>query len=309
MDLKDYSRLVDEARCEFLLYRIFSGKIEYNDTYIKDPDWRIKKLGAKIYYQTIKSCKDVTSERDIYLFMVETNQWSKAEQAKLDSFPRQIENLKVAYYSGYQNPTQRKKNKQILETAKNDYQDLFLKRNIYKNLTAEGVARGAMWFEMIHYMYKGTDYLKALNYYQRNSIEENDLRTISQSGEWMSYYSSGKNIFGKPMFFLTDYQRKLITWSNVYKNTRSSPDSPSEEIFYDHDAFDGYLIHQNRKDKTEKKDSAMKVPQNASNVFMFTGIEKQDIDEIKSYNTPEALEKIEKQFRDSNEQQQQQKQN
>lgn len=296
MNEGDESRLVDSARRDTLLYRIFSGKLDYKDSYIREPSLRVKEIGAGIFYETIKACKDVTTDRDIYLFLIQTEQWSFEEENKLKVIPKEIENLKVEYFQNYDNPAIKRYKKVELDTKKQIYKEMFVKRNKYKNFTAEGIASGAMWFEMIGYIYKGTDKLEAVAHYHRNSISEEEMRYIAQSETWLSYYSCGKSIFGRPSR-MTDDQRRLMIWSNIYKNTRSSPDSPQEAIFKDHDAFDGYLIHDQRKNKAQKKIENIKgVNPNASNIYMFAKNDD-DYNTINSLNTSDALRKIEHEFK------------
>ena len=291
------SRLVDEARRDTLLYRIIRGKIDYKASYIKEPTLKIKEKGQRIYYDIIKDCIDVLSERDIYLFLLSSNQWTFEEQRKLDALPKELENSKVNYFSNYSSPPQRKYNKIEIQNKKELYRNLFLKRNKYRNLTKQGIANGAMWFEMINFMYNGTDKLAAINYYHSNSISEEDLRSIAIGETWLSYYAAGKNIFGKSSINMTDDQRRLITWSNIYKNCRSNPDCPDEQIVSDHDAFDGWLITERRKNKVTKKIENIKgIDPNATNVYLFSNT-NEDHEEIVSLNTPAALAKIENEFK------------
>lgn len=296
MSEREESRLVDTARRDTLLYRIFSGKLDYKDSYIREPSLRIKELGSRIFYEVLIACKDVPTDRDIYLFLIQTEQWSFEEESKFKSLPKEIENLKVEYFQNYDNPAIKRYKKVELDTKKKMYRDMFIKRNKYKNFTPEGIASGAMWFEMIGHMYKGTDKLEAVAYYHGNSISEEDIRDIALGETWLSYYSCGKNIFGRPTR-MSDDQRRLTIWSNIYKNTRNSPESPQEAIFKDHDAFDGYLVHDQRKSKAQKKVENIKgINPNASNIYMFAKNDD-DYQMINSLNTPDSLRKIEHEFK------------
>lgn len=294
----EHSRLVEDARRDVLLYRILSGKLDFGESYIREPTKAIKEKGLRIYYDVIKDCNDVLSDRDIFLFLIETKQWSFEEQKKLDSLPKEIENSKVNYFSNYYNPAIKKQYKIEIDHKREMYSQFFLKRNKYKNLTAVGIATGAMWFEMIGYMYKGSDKLAAINHYNTNDISEDSIRNIARSDEWLSFYSASKNVFGRPAIKMTESQRRLLTWTHVYKNCHSNPDHPSEEIFADNDAFDGWLISEKRKDKVTKKieTNSKGILPNAKNVYLF-GQSKEDLEEIKSYNSPEALRNIDNEFK------------
>lgn len=297
MNRQEESRLVDEARRDLLLYRIIDGKLEYNDNYIRDTNYKIKQKGQKIYYNVIKDCKDVMTDHDAYLFLIHTGQWSFQEQKKFDNLPKDIENLKVDYFNNFFNPNIRQSKKIELDYKKKLYSEMYMTRNKYKSYTPEGIATGAMWFEMIQYMYNGSDKLKAVAYYHAHSIAEEDIRNIALSETWLSYFSSAKNIFGKCSVKMTDDQRRLIIWSNIYKNSKVGQDAPDQSVLKDHDAFDGYLINDQRKNKAQKKlEQAKGIKPDAHNVYMFVKNDEQ-FNEVNSLNTPDALRKIENEFK------------
>jgi len=297
MSNEEQLRLVEIARRNTLLYRIISGKNEYRDSYIKEPSCKIREKGFRIYYDVLKDCIDVLSDRDIYVFLLDTKQWKFTDQKKLDELPKDIENAKVRYFSDYQNPAVRREHLFEINYKKKLYRDLFIIRNKYTNLTSTGIATGAMWFEMINFMYNGTDKLAAINFYHSNTIQEEDMRHIALSDEWMSYCGASRNTLGKSALRMTEDQRRLMTWSNLYKNCRSNMDAPSDEIFHDHDAFDGWLITERRKHKITKKVESLKgIDPKASNVYLF-GKNKEDFEEIISLNTPSSLMKIENEFK------------
>lgn len=291
------SRLVDEARRDVLLYRIISGKLDYRDSYIREPTRLIKEKGLRIYHETLKDCTGVLSDRDIFIFLIDSKQWSFEEQKRLDELPKEIENSKVNYFENYRNPALRRQNKMEISIKRGNYASLYNKRNKYRNLTNVGIAHGAMWFEMINYMYNGSDKLSAIHFYNNNIVSEEDIRDIAQSGEWLSYYSAGKNIFGRAIIKLTEDQRRLLVWSNIYRNCRSNSTCPQDDIFKDHDAFDGWQISERRKEKVETKIQNMKgIDPKANNIYIF-GKKKEDFEEIDSLNTPEARRKIENEFK------------
>lgn len=296
MNYVEESHLVEKARCELLLYRIFSGKLDYEDSYIREPNYKIKEKGKRIYYEILKDCRDVPSDRDIFVFLLDSGQWSMEQQTKLDAIPKQIENLKIELLKNYDNPARRKEAKIKLSFKKDEFVNLSYLRSRYRHLTKQGIADGAMWFEMIQYMYRGNDKLAAANFYKSNIIDEEDIRTIALDSDFLGYYGASKNIFGKSAIRMTDDQRRLIMWSNVYKNVRSHSECPDERIFSDHDAFDGWLILDNRKNKANKKiDSSKNINPNVKNVY-YTVNNETDYEEIMSLNSPEAIMTIKKEF-------------
>lgn len=296
MDNLEESRLVDKARRDVLLYRILDGKLPYGDSYIRDPLYKTKSLGIRVYYETLRDCIDVLSDRDIYIFLIETNQWSFEEQQKLDLIPKEIENLKIDLFKNYTNPSRRKELKFTLANKKELFSQLFSRRNKYYNLTRDGIASGAKWYAMITRMYEGPDWGPAVRFYQSNFISEEDIRSICLDSDFISYFNSSKNIFGRPSIKMTDDQRRLIMWSTIYKNVRSGMDPPPDRIIEDHDAFDGYLIFENRKSKGSRKAEQKGIDPNAKNVY-FGYMPKDEQDEVMALNSPEALIQMNKEFK------------
>lgn len=296
MDNLEESRLINKARRDFLLYRIIDGRLPYEDSYIRDPLYKTKLLGSRVYYETLTDCIDVLSDRDIYIFLVSTNQWSFEEQQKLDLLPKEIEKLKIDLYKNYSNPAKRKEIKFTLANKKENLTELFGRRNKYYNLTKEGIALGAKWYAMIPKMYKGKDWGPAIRFYQSNFISEEDIRSICLDSDFVSYFNASKNIFGRPSIKMTDDQRRLLMWSTIYKNVRGGMDPPSDRIIEDHDAFDGYLIFENRKSKGAKKAEQKGIDPNAKTVY-FGQMSKDEHEEVMALNSPEAIIQMNKEFK------------
>ena len=296
---EEESRLLEKAERDVLLYRIFSGKLLFEDSYIREPTLRIKEIGQQVFYEVLRDCADVPTDRDLCAFLINSGQWSFEEQRRLDSLPKQIEDSKVELFQNYDNPARRKEIKIVLDHKKAAYVELLGKRNFYYKLSQQGIASGAMWHKMIELMYKGPNKLGAISFYHGNSIPENTIRSIVLNSDFSTYYGASRNIFGKPAIKLTDDQRKLMVWANIYKNVRNNPDCPPDIIMNDHDGLDGWFLVENRKAKSTKKVAGAKgISPNAKNVY-FSAKNKDEYDEIMSMNDRAALSKIEKEFRGS----------
>lgn len=281
---------------DILLYRIIDGKLPYEGSYIRDPSFRIKQKGqlaydyAKKYYED-----DILEDRDIKILLIKSGKWSSEKDKKFQDLPRQIENAKVGYYQNFFKSEIKTKYKNQLALLEKEYSELFKIRMSYSNLTIDGIAATAMWAEMINYMYDGPDKVKALAYYHNNFIDENTIREIALSELWLSYTTISKNPFGKNAIRLTDYQRKLCSWSNVFRNVRSYPEPPADAILHDHAAFDGWMIFQGRKDQMEKaeKTRVKNLKPNTRNVFIGVN-SAQEVEEVLAMNSPDILDKIRK---------------
>jgi hypothetical protein len=285
------------SKIESNLYRILDGKISYKEgSFIRDPSFRVKRLGQIVYNEFIDFLEDdVLDDRQIQIALIEHGAWSSEKEKRIKDLPRVIENIKVDYFQNYGNPSVRSSYKSFLEMSIKEFMSLSKIRYRYHYLTADGIASSAMWMEMISHMYLGENKLGALGYYYANSLNEIDIRDVALSNDWGSYSSITKSPLSKSALKMTDYQRKLISWTNIYRNIRSHPEFPGQRIVEDHDAFDGWMILLNRKEAAEKSHKVQmdNLKPNAQNVFMGQAT-KQDFEEIMSLNSPEIREKIRK---------------
>jgi len=268
------------------LYRILAGKLSYEDGFIMDPSLRIKQIGQRTYDECVNFYEDdILEDRQIQIMLMEDGLWSSEKEKRLKELPKAIENNKVFYFQNYGNPPVRKTYKNLVDLHTRELSELAKVRYKYQYLTLEGIASGAMWSEMINYMYRGSGTLRALSYYYENSIKEERIRDIAMCGEWLSYSFVSKTPLRKSPLKMTDHQKKLLSWTNIYRNVRSNPDYPGEQVAADHEAFDGWLIVLNRKDKMDKGKTVnfKNMKENTRNVFIGQS-DQNEADEIDSLN-------------------------
>lgn len=279
---------------ESKLFRILDGKLSYGEGSIKDPSFFVRKLGVKIYDDCLEFLEDdIFDDRQAQILLMEDGVWNSAKEKRLKELPKLIENNKVFYFNNYSNPPARSSYKNAIDIFTSEFLSLTRIRYKYQYLTPEGIASTAMWTEMIGHMYKGPNKLQALSHYHQNSLTEEDFREIARSNEWGMYSSLSKSPMRKSPIQMTDYQKKLISWTNIYRNVRSNPEFPGQRILEDDDAFDGWMILLNRKENAQKsnKSSFEKLKPNTRNVFMGQA-NANDFEEIMSLNTPEAMRQV-----------------
>jgi hypothetical protein len=280
---------------ESVFYRVIEGRLPYKGgSYIYDPSFRIKSIGQSIYSDILKFEEDdILTERDIQILLIQLGLWSSEKEKRLKDIPLQLENQKVAYFNNYFLPSSRAGYLGNINKLENEMLELCKIKGKYSYLTQDGIASSAMWYEMIRHMYKGRDIFNALAFYHSNSLSEDIIRDLAQSDLWVSYSGLSKIPLKKKVIEMTDYQRKLMTWTNIYKNVRSHPEYPGEKILGDHNAFDGWMILQNRKEKAEKSNKVQigKLKENTRNVFIASRT-LEDYNEVMALNSPEALAEI-----------------
>lgn len=272
------------------LYRILEGKIAYEGGSIFDPLLSVRKAAQRVYEDVIFFLDDeALSDRQIQMMLMEDGSWSSQKEKRMKELPKLIENNKVFYFQNYSNPPVRISYKNLIEAFSKEFTDLTKVRYKYQYLTPEGIASTAMWGEMINRMYKGENKIGALSYYHKTQLTEIEIKEVAMSNEWSVYSSLSKSPIRKSPLQMTEFQRKLLSWTNIYRNVRSHPDFPGQRVMEDHDAFEGWMIVLNRKESVEKANKTQfnNLKPNARNVFMGKST-NDDFEEIMSLNTPEV---------------------
>lgn len=81
-------------------------------------------------------------------------------------------------------------------------------------------------------------------YYEESSIPEKIVREIARTDPWRVYWTVGKNT-GTPLFphsavEMTEYQSKLVMWSQLYDFAYQCPNRPPDDTILNDDAFDSW---------------------------------------------------------------------
>tara|TARA_B100001769_G_C22105678_1_gene597318 strand:- start:2482 stop:3000 length:519 start_codon:yes stop_codon:yes gene_type:complete len=89
-------------------------------------------------------------------------------------------------------------------------------------------------------------------------MSDSQIRELARNEPWRSLWSmresAGIKLFiNKDFQELTNNQKNLIVWSQLYDNIRESMDVPPDEVIEDDDMLDGWFIEQGRKRKREVK--------------------------------------------------------
>jgi hypothetical protein len=224
-------------------------------------------------------------------------------------------------YKSYFKVAKRKVLKKAIETAQKKIVELLNKQGKYYQETCEGRA-GIAKLKFIlgssvyndgnepifnHKLFwKETNSVldKIVAFYNENRIPESDFRLIARSDEWRLYWNckrAGLPIFNGSSMDLTDEQRQLIYWSNLYDNIYESPDCPEDVVIADDDATDGFLIDQHNKRQEKDREKSMEAftendrIKNSGEIYIVAG-SKEEIEKINDFNDDEM--KAVKQQRD-----------
>ena len=123
-------------------------------------------------------------------------------------------------------------------------------------------------------------------------------KEIARSDMWRKIYSAGNhNIFPTSASEYTEEQKAILSISRMYDRVYEHPESPDESIIEDDDALDGWMLHQQKENKRQKKEKGVSKglgkAQNADEVFvMAEGAGKEEFASIMSLNSKQALNKM-----------------
>ena len=90
-------------------------------------------------------------------------------------------------------------------------------------------------------------------------LEENIIRELARNDPWSSLWRMKEKVDIK-LFFnnetceLTENQKNLVMWSQLYDNIQESMEAPSQKVIEDDDVLDGWFVAQSKKREKEQKE-------------------------------------------------------
>jgi hypothetical protein len=262
---------MDSYLREFFIYRISSRYLIFNDLRIHYPTIDTLYEAQDLYRRTYEQSVDegILTNDEMLREMVERNLWSEYEDDQLTNvLPKHLEHWKVELFKNFDNEAEMIKIQAHLQVAKKALEDLFRKRHAFDHMTCHGVATFAKYYYSIEnsvtkdgqsYQWDKVKVFNALDYINKNTIEEETIREIARSEPWLTtWHASTKaaTLFSGSATELTEDQKRLISWSRVYDNVKEHENCPSEEITNCDDAFDGWLIVQKRESDLKKNEKS-----------------------------------------------------
>lgn len=294
---------MNQERRELLVNRILSGHIRCvnyqatnKDVYkIYSPNPSIKYEASEIYNEALNrsSYYEVMDDDKLESYLVRNKLWTPTQQDRLDSLPKEIEDVKVNLFNAINNAEQRVKLRQELDNKKQALEELFLERHAFDYLTCSGFAayvKSKFILSSTVYKNGGLFYFESdgifdtlLGMIAKERISESEYRELSRNEPWRSYWNLGKSqqLFGFPVCEYTDEQKMLCVWSRMYDNIYESSECPHDSVIEDDDMLDGWMISQRRKrekDQIQKEGNELvgnnsKI-QNAREVYVVCRNEK-----------------------------------
>lgn len=254
---------------ESFIFNIRSGKVYILDNiYIAAPT--IDQLAESYikYQESYDQCllDGIMPEEDMVVWMKENLIWTKYHEINLEKYKKDIENFKVEIFENRQNPKKCKIIRDKLRNKEKLLEELLILKNSEYQNTCEGIASSFRINWLIsqttlcgnnQYNFKKFSVENIVHLWQKSFLSENIIRELARNEPWKSTWTISKNIkiklfLNKKNQELTNNQKNLIIWSQIYDNARESIECPDNIVFEDDDMFDGWMILQHRKNEKQK---------------------------------------------------------
>ena len=303
---------MDHQSKEKIIYRIVTGEqrvttLNRGSFIIKNPSPQVRLEAIEIYEDSLQKNRFNDcwlSPKECINVLVANDVCEKEIEGNLIFLEEEIDNTKVSLYKSMYKPDLRESNKKRLVQLKAAYQKSFNNRHSLDHITmagyAEMVKRQYIMFHTLYYengekvWQKEEDIsvnlIEMLLYRMvQQAIGPDEIREISRTEPWRSYWSIKKNeVFDKAAFDLTEEQRSLILYSRMYDSAYEHPECPSDEALKDNDMFDGWMISEQRardKDKmTQQLDKNMHKGKSEAGEVFIPAKTKEDRDRINQMN-------------------------
>jgi len=298
---------------EFLYARIVSGYLRLKVSsgvivLIKSPTVKQQYASQEVYKDSYEEAisQNMFTEEEALELLRESGQWKPIDDKRIEQIPKDIEKLKLKIYESFNHEKTRESIRMFLRKAEEQLAKTYANKHAYNSTTCEGYASYCRWNWIIEkctfyeddtlYDWKHSSISSVLGYYQNNIVPDSDIRDIVRNDPWRSVWSSGRksgNVFGVPAIELTQEQKNVIVWSQIYDSVQESPEAPSEELLSDDDAFDGYLIKQRNTRKSQQNKNEIEGEltndkiKNSDEVFIMASDTKR-IQKIESMNDDAA---------------------
>lgn len=236
---------------------------------IRPPTVNLQQKAAIYYDMVVKTCKfeRVAPEKSFMDYCVRRELIPPDYEDIISNNTKIIEELKIALYKAGPRKTTANQIRQKLN-AQRDGQNKFLAKIYeYKQNTIEGLANHAKKI----YVFINSIYDKNSNkvfdeenidsqlfnhlsyHYNSELLDETEVREVARSYGWRSIWNSAQtNIFQNSLTELTEEQKLILTYSELYDFAHKCTPAPGESIINDDDVFDGWYLNEIKRIKDEQ---------------------------------------------------------
>ena len=259
---------------EFFVHTIRSGNV-----YLKIGDLKLC-VKPMTYVQCIealevyndsydKSLVDgLMTEEESEEMLKSTGIWTEEEDVKVEGIKKDMEKLKLEIYKNRNKPEMRERIRKYIRLAENALFETISLKNSYFANTCEGTAaldknvwiiQNTTFMDDELYDFEDLQVEYVITKWRDSFLEENIIRELARNDPWSSLWRMKEKVDIK-LFFnnetceLTENQKNLVMWSQLYDNIQESMEAPSQKVIEDDDVLDGWFVAQSKKREKEQKE-------------------------------------------------------
>lgn len=255
---------------EYFVSRIRSGliNIKINDIKIKilTPTLQDEYEANEVFMDSFDQARsdDILTQEEMLDWMIDRGLWSEEKDQKIKDCEENIEKLKVEIFQSRNQEKMRETIRAYIRATEKALAKFQAEKDELFSKTCEGLAlqdKALFLFERSCYLgserldIKDMDITSLYYEYNNSQLSEKQLRELARNDPWrLAWYSKDHS----PLFAnevgrtLSNDQKGMLIWSNMYDNIQESMDCPTEDVINDDDMLDGWFIIQRKKQKSDK---------------------------------------------------------
>ena len=241
--------------------------------HINPPTLEQKHMSNMLYKEAYKeaSLSGVFTREEIAKWLSFNGLWGEKQEKELKRIQKDIEDFKVQLFNSFFQSAVRASVRALIEKAQEEQGKLLQNKYVYSTATCEGVAEyykehwlienATTFLDGTPYDWERITVSNIVSVKNTDRLTDSDYRELVRNDPWRSIWASSKKtgtLFEKPATELTEDQKTLIAYSNMYDSITESPECPPEEIISDDYALDGWMIIQRRKREKDTKEKMTK---------------------------------------------------
>jgi len=281
---------------EFFMHTIRSGNV-----YLKFGDLKLC-IKPMTYLQCIEALEvyndsydkslidGLMTEEESEAMLKSTGIWTEEEDVKVEGIKKDMEKLKLEIYHNRNKPEVRERIRKYIRLAENALFETIALKNSYFANTCEGTAaldknvwtiKNTTFSDNTLYDFEDLQVEHVITKWRESFLDENIIRELARNDPWSTIWRMKDKVNIK-LFYndeereITENQKSLVMWSQLYDNIQESMEPPSQKVIEDDDVLDGWFVAQSKKREKEQKErefesnSSNRMKQH-SELFMMSG--------------------------------------
>ena len=193
------------------------------------------------------------TEEESEAMLKSTGIWTEEEDVKVEGIKKDMEKLKLEIYHNRNKPEVRERIRKYIRLAENALFETIALKNSYFANTCEGTAaldknvwtiKNTTFSDNTLYDFEDLQVEHVITKWRESFLDENIIRELARNDPWSTIWRMKDKVNIK-LFYndeereITENQKSLVMWSQLYDNIQESMEPPSQKVIEDDDVLDG----------------------------------------------------------------------